>query len=383
MKFVFHYKSSFRFCIILSILVGLSLWLSRYIPDDYFDNVVSPILVVCTTTVCFVGAFIVYKHSDGLRVRKIWAFTMLIWGLADGAYILFWMISPMTVMNMAAYQLSNHELLIAVLLSWSLLLYPTEALRPGWLTVKNALWQLLPMVALVALNYVVPFNMAPIVTLYPLVLTALLLNHVHAYRTWCEENFSTMDDIDVQWILKYQTMLALAGIVFLYMCLTHGHTRGFTQLWLMSFTFIYSTEQILFRRDPWEMIRKDEKASKQVAEPTESNAEYRQILEQWMEKEKPYLDPEFRLMDLTKVLPMNRTYLSQFIHAEYGCTFYQFVNRYRIEEAKRLKLENPDLKAADVSAICGFSSPTVFTRTFISVTGATPRDWSKIATNTP
>lgn len=382
MKYFYQYKSSLRFCIILSICVGLSLWLSRYIPDSYFDNVVCPLLVVCTCTVCLTGAWTVFRHSHQLRVRKIWAFTMLLWGIAEAAYIFFMAVYPMNVMNMAAYQLTNHELLIAVLLAWSLLLYPTEALRPGWLTVKNALWQVIPMFALLLLNYVLPFNIAPVVTVYPLVLTVLLLSHVRAYRIWCEENFSTLDDIDVEWILKYQTMIALAGIVFLYMCFTHGHSRSFTQLWLMCFIFIYSSEQILFRRDPWEMIRKDEKARRGEAEPTESNAEYRQILEQWMEKEKPYLDPEFRLMDLTKVLPMNRTYLSQFIHSEYGCTFYQFVNRYRIEEAKRLKLENPDLKVADVSAICGFSSPTVFTRTFISVTGTTPRDWSK-SVNTP
>lgn len=74
---------------------------------------------------------------------------------------------------------------------------------------------------------------------------------------------------------------------------------------------------------------------------------------------------------------MNRTYLSQFIHAEYGCSFYQFVNNYRIEEAKKLKKENPRLKAQDLSAMCGFSSPSVFTRTFTSITGMTPSEWSK------
>ena len=74
---------------------------------------------------------------------------------------------------------------------------------------------------------------------------------------------------------------------------------------------------------------------------------------------------------------MNRTYLSQFIHREYGCTFYQFVNRYRIEEAQRLKLEQPDIKIGEASVRCGFSSPTVFTRTFTAIVGITPREWAK------
>lgn len=74
---------------------------------------------------------------------------------------------------------------------------------------------------------------------------------------------------------------------------------------------------------------------------------------------------------------MNRTYLSQFIHAEYGCSFYHFVNRYRVEEAKRLMSENPGMKMADISSRCGFSSPPVFSRTFTAIAGQSPHEWVK------
>ena len=82
-------------------------------------------------------------------------------------------------------------------------------------------------------------------------------------------------------------------------------------------------------------------------------------------------------MDLRAVLPMNRTYLSRFLRDEFGCTFYQFVNKYRIEEAKRLMTEQPDLKLTDVAAQCGFSSQSVFAQTFSRETGISPREWSK------
>jgi YesN/AraC family two-component response regulator len=134
----------------------------------------------------------------------------------------------------------------------------------------------------------------------------------------------------------------------------------------------------LFRRDPWEQVWLSMKSNSPKEDiQTQSNEAYRQALEEWMEKEKPYCNPDFKLVDLQKVLPMNRTYLSQFIHAEYDCSFYLFVNRYRIEEAKRLMADNPDLKLADISAICGFSSPSVFSRTFTSITGQSPSDWVK------
>ena len=143
----------------------------------------------------------------------------------------------------------------------------------------------------------------------------------------------------------------------------------------------YSTEQILYRGDPWKTIKQNkmnqqEEMEEEMEVPTASYAEYRIILEEWMEKERPYKNSEFRLMDLRQILPLNRTYLSQFINTEYGCNFYQFVTNYRIEEAKRLMQENPDMKFQEIADECGFSSPTLFSRIFARETGMTPREWT-------
>ena len=94
-----------------------------------------------------------------------------------------------------------------------------------------------------------------------------------------------------------------------------------------------------------------------------------------MQNEKPYCNPEFRLLDLRQVLPLNRTYLSQLINTEYGCNFYQFVTNYRIEEAKRLMKEHPEMQLQEIAERSGFSSPTVFSRIFARETGMTPREW--------
>lgn len=377
----FKYQSGVVFFLILTACVAASIWLSQWIPTEQFDQIVTPVLSGITSAVAFMGAWLIFRHSDGLRFRKAWGLTLLTWGLADGAYLVCWMAAPLSVMNIGAYQLTAHELLIGNLLGWLLLLYPTEALRPQWLTVRRALLQLVPMFALVALDYILPVSLAPVISVYPFALLALLITHVRAYRIWCEENFSTLDDFDVQWIMRYLIMLVLVGVVYLYLCISHSHTRGFTQLWLVIFMLAYSTEKILFQRDPWTMVQSSllEKTdeSEDIAVPEATSAAYRKKLEQWMEHEKPYTNPYFRLIDLQQVLPMNRTYLSQFIHREYGCTFYQFVNRYRIEEAQRLKQEQPDIKMSEASARCGFSSPTVFTRTFTTITGLTPREWGK------
>lgn len=378
MTAITHYKAEIRFAVILTAVVALSMWASRYIPDEYFDGAITPILMSASTAVALCCAWITVRHSEGYRMRRIWAWTLLIWGLLDGIYVLSWLLMGKPVMNMGAYELTTMELTLGNLLGWSLLLFPTEALRPGWLNARRALLQILPMYVLIALDYILPVNLRILVALYPAVLIVLLFTHVREYRLWCEDNFSSLEDIDERSIIRYIFVGFLIVAVYIYMCVSHDHARGFTQQWLVIFILAYGTDLILFRRDPWEQVWLAMKSNSPKEDiQTQSNEAYRQALEEWMEKEKPYLNPDFKLVDLQNVLPMNRTYLSQFIHAEYGCSFYLFVNRYRVEEAKRLMNENPGMKMADVSASCGFSSPSVFSRTFTAIAGQLPKDWVK------
>ena len=374
-----HYKAEIRFAVILVAVVAFSLWASRFIPDDYFDGAITPILMSASTAVALCCAWITARHTEGYRLRRIWAWTLLLWGLLDGIYVVSWLFMGKPVMNMGAYELTTMEIALGNLLGWSLLLFPTEALRPGWLNVRRALLQILPMYALLALDFILPVNLRILVALYPIVLILLLFTHVREYRLWCEDNFSSLEDIDERRIIRYIFVGFMIVAVYVYMCVSHEHARGFTQQWLVIFTLVYGTDLILFRRDPWEQVRESMKnnSSKEDIQQ-QPNEVYRQALEEWMEKERPYRNPDFKLVDLQAVLPMNRTYLSQFIHSEFGCNFYLFVNRYRIEEAKRLMADNPDMKMAEISASCGFSSPSVFSRTFTSIAGQSPSEWGKI-----
>ena len=380
-EFWTNYHSEVVFGFVLAAVVVASTWGSQFIPDHIFDNILTPALNVCTATAGLFGAWVIFRHSEGMRMRRLWGYVLLAWFLCDTFYLAAYIVAPMQVMDMGAEQLTTYELLIGNLLGWGMTLYPTETLRPGWLTPKIVAWQLVPMLLLVALDYVVPFNLWPIVALYPYALLILVLSHIRSYRIWCEENFSTLDNIDVQWIIRYCIMLFLIGANYVYMCTTHGHARGLTQQWFVVFMLVYSTEQILYRKDPWGVLGDEQKQKdEQEEEVVDTNAEDCKKLEAWMETEKPYLNPDFKLIDIRAVLPTNRTYISQLINSNYGCSFYHFVNRYRIEEAKRLMREHPNMKIADVAVRSGFSSSNVFSIVFSRETGFSPREWSKTQT---
>jgi AraC-like DNA-binding protein len=368
-----NYRSEVIFGVVLLVLTALSHQMARFIPVALFDGVITAIQNTCTASVCFFGAALMFLHSDGMRIRKAWGWTMLIWGLADAFFLIQTYFLHIPVLNIGGDEISAFQLLVANLLAWLLLVYPQEVIRPNWLTFSKAMWQLLPMCALVGLDYLLPADLSYVIMCYPVLLGVILSRHVRAYRIWCEQNFSTMDDIDAQWIVRYLVMLIVLGLSFFYMCLTDNPARAFTQQWLMQLVFAYSTMQILFRPDPWKQLRST--AEKEPEEPNPANAAYRATLEAWLEKEKPYCNPDFQLQDLRQVLPMNRTYLSQFINAEYGCSFYHWVNGLRIAEAKRLLTENPEMKLKDIAQQSGFSSRSVFSQVFTRETGVAPSDW--------
>ncbi len=370
-------------------MVVLSTWWGRFIPDEVYDNILTPIFNTCTVVVSFGGAWMLFRRSEGIKARRLFAVALLVWGTSDLIYLVGWAVAPHRVMDMAAYELTTYELVLGNILGWVLLLYPTEALRPGWMNWKIAFMQLLPLAALMAFDYIMPsINLWPVIALYPYILLVMLFRHIHVYRKWCEDNFSSLDDIDVRWIIRYSIMLFIVGINYVWMCSTHYHTRGFTQQWFVVIMFIYATEQILFRKDPWKEVRRDDIQGTN-SPATSSNLQLPQTLstgasltaaqasfEHWMAEEKPYLRPDFQLNDLRAVLPKNRTYLSQFINEAYGCSFFLLVNRYRVEEAQRLMSAHPDMKLSDIASACGFSSLAVFSRTFTRETGISPREWS-------
>lgn len=96
---------------------------------------------------------------------------------------------------------------------------------------------------------------------------------------------------------------------------------------------------------------------------------------QLMEEDRPYLDSNFRVTDVARKLGVNRSTLSACINAQAGCTFNQYINRYRVKYAKDLMLKQPDIKMTTICTESGFNNETSFFRAFKAHTGKTPREW--------
>lgn len=384
-----EYLSEIIFGAVLLVCVALSYSFARYIPEDFYTEYITQIMNGCIATISFSGVWLMNRHADELRVRKIWAGVLL----AFGGFAIILLMRLTSFVNLPKHGficLEGWEMVVGNFLAWMLLLYLTETLRPGWMNAKRAFLQSLPVVVAFALDQLFAIDLRVLLAIYPFFLLGFLIRRIKEYRQWCEENYSNMDHIDAQWIVRYTIMYIIDSALFFVLCFDASVATAFTQQWIIILILGYGTEQILFRNDPWASIRvrhpmplqqaalieEPEETEPEKEKEEESYAEYRAILENWMKSEKPYLNPEFHLLDLRQVLPLNRTYLSQLINTEYGCNFYQFVTNYRINEAKRLMTEQPDMPLQDVAEQCGFSSPTVFSRIFSREVGMSPREWN-------
>lgn len=94
-----------------------------------------------------------------------------------------------------------------------------------------------------------------------------------------------------------------------------------------------------------------------------------------MREERPYLNSSLRLPDLAEKLNLSNHYISQVINDLDGKNFADFVNEYRIEEAKRLLLETQEKKIIHVAYDSGFNNKASFNKAFKRFTGMAPSEF--------
>ena len=103
-------------------------------------------------------------------------------------------------------------------------------------------------------------------------------------------------------------------------------------------------------------------------------------LKQLLETDKLYLNPELSLKMVADLLNTNTKYLSQVINHQAGINFQQFINLYRVKEAKHkiVKDSLSNLTLYGIALQCGFKNKSTFYKVFKEVTGYTPKDFVRI-----
>ncbi|MBF6627786.1 MAG: AraC family transcriptional regulator [Proteiniphilum sp.] len=387
---------------------------------------------------CFSGAFLLMVRKSRGRADGLFLFLMFMVGLTN----LISLTRGLTTgyASVVQYKYMSFSMLVyGSVYAYFFQLYPIEAFRPGWLTIRRALLLFLPTIVVLGayllatriFHVTVPVIddwsdlvgalgnitiwLRLFVLFYPVLGLMIMLRYRKNYREWCENNFASMENMDVKWLGDY----IFGNFVITYSCLVIVFSNNFRSVlvhnFIFLFFFLYGFCRVFFQKNPYpegyfragmneskakimESVEDDitclsgvekgclcgeaeknclcsEEETMKKCLFTSKLPEYRDKLEQWMQTEKPHLRKDFKLTDAMEILPLNRSYLSRLFNEGYGERFYHFVMRYRIAESKHLLLTRPDLTITSIADMSGFSSPSVFGRAFTQEMKCSPMQW--------
>lgn len=246
-----------------------------------------------------------------------------------------------------------------------------------------------------------------------------------SYREWCDMNYASAERMEISWLRYYGLGVILIVFAFFWVLLD-GNTYCFVVHNLivqLFFSFVFFRG--LFHENPYpegffrhtmdeeEALKEEEQPHPVIADgevyevdcEVSGNScekieeeqgksvlnetvfltrlpEYKAEVQRWLEEGKPYLRKDFKLMEVAKVIPLNRTYLSQIFNEGWGTSFSNVVCDYRIRHAERLLKSCPDLTVNQIALLCGFASSAVLHRAFAKHRGITPKQYRNKAINT-
>jgi len=175
------------------------------------------------------------------------------------------------------------------------------------------------------------------------------------------------------YIIYINTLIYIFNLVFRFVPYIFG---------AVAYSFIFYL--MLFYWNRYQQYYKQRKILKKYTSSglAEDEAEkYKTLLFEKISNDKLYTDPTLTLKKLAELLSIPYYQLSQIINQKMEKNFTDFINEYRIEEAKGL-LANPTYRDEKIEGIAydsGFNTPSSFYAAFKKFTGSTPTQYRKKA----
>ena len=213
-----------------------------------------------------------------------------------------------------------------------------------------------------------------------------------------EQYYDEDQDHKIKWIrFCYVIMMLTQMFILVYMLLPRGFMKIYT-LWYVLFMLYFTANFISFLgshkllldafayktlsgQEIMERIerRKKYKQDKEgVAEQTElTDPQLMRIersLQKWV-KEKRFREYDKTREQIARELNTTKEMLHLYFTTKVGVDFKTWRTGLRIEEAKRLLLENPEMSTNIIAELSGFSDRSNFHRQFTKIVGCSPKQW--------
>jgi AraC-like DNA-binding protein len=364
----FNPRSIIVFVCILQGAIFAALLISRYLKHKKTSDLwlAALLILLCSSLITpFIGFANVYDRNQWLTY---FPFTI---SYSLGVCIWFYVVN----LTNSTRKFSRKDLLFfipsAIYVAFRLILFAQNVEFKGWF---NA-------------NYYLPL-VNPFVfvteTLWNVAFLYFAIKHYRKYRAWLDENFSDTEKIKFDWLRNFLYVFTFVFILSAIFDFTDSfifklsYIQYFYFELVLAFVTYYLAVAGYLRSKTIELEftpKTEENESKKSLLQEKELGKLKSKLQNLMEVEKIYLEPNLTLTDLSRQLGVNSTVLSYTINNGFGKNFNDFVNEFRITEVKE-KLKNADDSTLlGIALDSGFNSKATFNRAFKKFTGVSPKEF--------
>ncbi len=222
----------------------------------------------------------------------------------------------------------------------------------------------------------------------------LSLRVIADYRTRIKETFSNLERINLQWLKIVAIGNMIIWILDASILISYLFGIRIDATEIVSHLFGYLTSIFIYFIG-YKALKQPEVFSNLTSSLSQNKTgsakyirsgltktksdEYEQQLIEFMNDESPYLNPDISLGEISEALSIPNNHLSQVINEKFEQNFFDFINSYRVKEAKEW-LSDPQRNNATMLAIAfesGFKSKSTFNAAFKKHVGQTPSEYKK------
>lgn len=329
----------------------------------------------------FMMSWLFYRKNKELLSRLV-AVMMFIIGLQSLKDLIF--IKPQNELNEISWMIITAADMVVIPLYIFVL---TELCSPGSLTRRT-------MILHEAL-FIVPFVLfvltANIIFYYAEVLEAAVYGVSYAiwatfaiprYHAQLKQRFSYTENINLSWLRAIFFSFLFILIIWIIDCIEVNYMlealymTSSLVMWMFISYYIYKHESVLDELS--NCTNNDIPEDTEVVEKELS--EIGRHISALFNKDHIFLNPNLKVSDIASMIGTNRTYVSAYFNKEEECTFYDYVNRYRIEYASTLLLNSED-NITLIAEKSGFNSAQSFIRVFSKIMGTSPTKYRNNTTH--
>ncbi len=228
----------------------------------------------------------------------------------------------------------------------------------------------------------------------PIIYFGICIRLIMIYRKHLDNATSYIDTVFHRWLLYFSGILllpilgAIATVIFTnvigYQLSAATVIFTFILAFAISIRIAILIKPSLFHLFPHQMLipNSTEEQKQRYEKSTlqeDSKDHYVNKLSLFVETEKPYLASDLTLAELSKQVDIPTHHLSQVINEKLECNFLDYINKYRIKEAKKM-LVDPKLDHYTIVSIAyeaGFNSKSTFYTAFKKYATMTPTQYKK------